>query len=143
MTVEELEGLLKTTDHNGFPVIVSTESQYLVGFVLRKDLSLALANARKSQDGVVGSSRALFTSQVPTPWNGPPPVKLRRILDLAPITVTDQTPMETVIDMFRKLGLRQTLVTHNGKILGIITKKDVLRHIKLLANEDPESVLFN
>ncbi|KAL3178111.1 hypothetical protein MRX96_038638 [Rhipicephalus microplus] len=124
MTVEELECLLKTTDHNGFPVIVSTESQYLVGFVLRKDLSLGLANARKCQDGVVGSSRALFTSQ-------------------APITVTDQTPMETVIDMFRKLGLRQTLVTHNGKILGIITKKDVLRHIKLLANEDPESVLFN
>ena len=32
----------------------------------------------------------------------------------APITVTDQTPMETVIDMFRKLGLRQTLVIRNG-----------------------------
>ena len=38
-----------------------------------------------------------------------------------------QTPMETVVDMFRKLGLRQTLVTHSGKLLGIITKKDVLR----------------
>jgi hypothetical protein len=37
-----------------------------------------------------------------------------QILDMAPITVTDQTPMETVVDMFRKLGLRQTLVTHNG-----------------------------
>ena len=35
--------------------------------------------------------------------------------------------METVVDMFRKLGLRQTLVTHNGRLLGIITKKDVLR----------------
>jgi hypothetical protein len=32
----------------------------------------------------------------------------------APITITDQTPMETVVEMFRKLGLRQTLVTHNG-----------------------------
>lgn len=42
------------------------------------------------------------------------PIKLRRILDLAPITVTDHTPMETVIDMFRKLGLRHVLVTHNG-----------------------------
>lgn len=42
------------------------------------------------------------------------PVKLKKILDMAPITVTDQTPMETVVDMFRKLGLRQTLVTHNG-----------------------------
>ena len=74
---------------------------------------------------------------------GPPPLKLRKIVDLAPITITDQvrdsrarlnstfsipqTPMETVVDMFRKLGLRQTLVTHNGRLLGIITKKDVLR----------------
>ena len=30
------------------------------------------------------------------------------------MTITDQTPMEIVIDMFRKLGLRITLVTHNG-----------------------------
>ncbi|KAG8174763.1 hypothetical protein JTE90_000020, partial [Oedothorax gibbosus] len=29
------------------------------------------------------------------------------------------------------------------RLLGIITKKDVLRHIKQLANQDPESVLFN
>lgn len=35
---------------------------------------------------------------------------------MAPITITDQTPMETVVDMFRKLGLRQTLVTHNGLV---------------------------
>lgn len=32
----------------------------------------------------------------------------------SPITVTDQTPMETVLDFFRKLGLRQVLVTKNG-----------------------------
>lgn len=36
---------------------------------------------------------------------------------MAPITITDQTPMETVVDMFRKLGLRQTLVTHNGFVV--------------------------
>ena len=47
-----------------------------------------------------------------------PSLRLRRILDLAPITITDQTPMETVVDMFTKLGLRQLLVTHNGKLLG-------------------------
>lgn len=34
----------------------------------------------------------------------------------APITVIDQTPMETVIDLFRKMGLRQTLVTHKGYV---------------------------
>jgi len=36
------------------------------------------------------------------------------IIVQAPTTVIDQTPMETVIDMFRKLGLRQVLVTQNG-----------------------------
>ena len=64
-----------------------------------------------------------------TPTAQPRPLRLRRLLDLAPITITDQTPMETVIDMFRKLGLRQMLVIHNGRLLGIITKKDVLKHI--------------
>ncbi|KAJ8792327.1 hypothetical protein J1605_004108 [Eschrichtius robustus] len=39
---------------------------------------------------------------------------LRNILDLSPFTVTDLTPMEIVVDIFRKLGLRQCLVTHNG-----------------------------
>ena len=46
-----------------------------------------------------------------------PPLKLWKILDLAPITIMDKTPMETVVNMFRKLGLRQTLVTHNGRLL--------------------------
>lgn len=36
-----LESLLRNTEHNGFPVVVSRESQYLVGFVLRRDLLLA------------------------------------------------------------------------------------------------------
>ncbi len=32
----------------------------------------------------------------------------------SPIQITDATPMETVVEMFRKVGLRQTLITHNG-----------------------------
>ncbi|WAQ98462.1 CLCN3-like protein [Mya arenaria] len=136
MTLEQME-------HNGFPVVVSMESQYLVGFVTRRDLQLAIANARKNIDGVVSDSIVYFTSQVPSNIPGPTPLKLRRILDLAPVTITDQTPMETVVEMFRKLGLRQTLVTVNGRLLGIITKKDVLRHIVQLQNQDPDSILFN
>lgn len=65
-------------------------------------------------DGITGLSVVLFTSASPIQNLGPPALKLKKILDMAPITVTDQTPMETVVDMFRKLGLRQTLVTHNG-----------------------------
>ncbi|KAJ8667957.1 hypothetical protein QAD02_009620 [Eretmocerus hayati] len=142
MTVEDVENLLKETEHNGFPVIVSKESQYLVGFVLRRDLNLALANAKRMLNGVNRQSLVIFAS-TNSQTHSYPPLKLKKILDMAPITVTDQTPMETVVDMFRKLGLRQVLVTHNGRLLGVITKKDVLKHVKQLDDEDPSSVLFN
>lgn len=100
-------------------------------------------NAKRNFDGMTGQSLVIFTSNTPVQNLGPAPLKLKKILDMAPITVTDQTPMETVVDMFRKLGLRQTLVTHNGRLLGVITKKDVLRHVKQMDNEDPSTILFN
>ncbi|XP_058790647.1 H(+)/Cl(-) exchange transporter 5 isoform X2 [Phymastichus coffea] len=143
MTAEDVENLLKETEHNGFPVIVSKESQYLVGFVLRRDLNLALANAKRMLEGINRQSLVIFTSGNNIQTYSHPPLKLKKILDMAPITITDQTPMETVVDMFRKLGLRQVLVTHNGRLLGVITKKDVLKHIKQLEDEDPNSILFN
>lgn len=42
MTVDDVDQLLKETEHNGYPVVVSRESPYLVGFVLRRDLNLAI-----------------------------------------------------------------------------------------------------
>ncbi|XP_061164575.1 H(+)/Cl(-) exchange transporter 3-like isoform X1 [Saccostrea echinata] len=143
MTVTEVEHLLKSTSHNGFPVVISQESQYLLGFVLRRDLSLAISNALKKKDGVMNESSVYFTTRVPDNPTGPTPLKLRKIIDLAPVTITDQTPMEIVVEMFRKLGLRQTLVTHKGSLLGIITKKDVLRHVAPSENENPDSIHFN
>lgn len=72
-------------------------------------------NARQKQDGVVSSSVVYFTEDVPQlPASTPQPLKLRRILNLSPFTITDHTPMETVVDIFRKLGLRQCLVTRSG-----------------------------
>ncbi|OXB58080.1 hypothetical protein ASZ78_005023 [Callipepla squamata] len=144
MTVEDIETIINETTYSGYPVVVSRESQRLVGFVLRRDLIISIENARKKQDGIVSTSVIYFTDHSPPlPPSSPSMLKLRSILDLSPFTVTDQTPMEIVVDIFRKLGLRQCLVTHNGKLLGIITKKDVLKHIAQLANQDPDSILFN
>ncbi|MGH0144279.1 UNVERIFIED_CONTAM: hypothetical protein FKN15_046639 [Acipenser sinensis] len=143
-TVEDVETLIKDTDYNGFPVVVSKESERLIGFVQRRDLLLAIKSARQKQDGVVSSSVVYFIEGAPqSPASSPQSLKLRRILNLCPFTVTDHTPMETVVDIFRKLGLRQCLVTRSGRLLGIITKKDVLRHMAQMANQDPESILFN
>uniref|UniRef100_A0AAQ4NQM7 Chloride channel protein n=1 Tax=Gasterosteus aculeatus aculeatus TaxID=481459 RepID=A0AAQ4NQM7_GASAC len=144
LTVDELQSTINETSYNGFPVIVSKESQRLVGFALRRDITIAIENARRKQEGIMLNSRVYFTQHAPTlPADSPRPLKLRSILDMSPFTVTDHTPMEIVVDIFRKMGLRQCLVTHNGRLLGIITKKDILRHMAQMANLDPESIMFN
>lgn len=82
-------------------------------------ISYFTANARRTLEGISGQSVVVFSSGAAQQQQlGPTPLCLKKILDMAPITITDQTPMETVIDMFRKLGLRQTLVTHNGLVSG-------------------------
>ncbi|XP_014915966.1 H(+)/Cl(-) exchange transporter 5-like isoform X2 [Poecilia latipinna] len=144
MTIGEVETLVESTHYSGFPVVVSQESQRLVGFVLRRDLLISIDNARKRQDGIVSASLVVFTEHCPAqPPEAPPPLRLRGIVDLSPFTVTDHTPMDITVDIFRKLGLRQCLVTHNGRLLGIITKKDILKHMAQIANRDPDSILFN
>ncbi|KAK3567324.1 hypothetical protein QTP86_019607 [Hemibagrus guttatus] len=133
LTLGELQTIINDTSYNGFPVIVSKESQRLVGFALRRDITIAIENARRKQEGIVLNSRVYFTQHAPTlPADSPRPLKLRSILDMSPFTVTDHTPMEIVVDIFRKLGLRQCLVTHNGILLGIITKKNILEHLEEL-----------
>lgn len=72
-------------------------------------------NAKQTIDGLLPESLILFTDLIQQVV--PSLLKLKKFLDMAPITITDQTPMETVVDMFRKLGLRQTLVTHNGFVI--------------------------
>jgi chloride channel 3/4/5 len=42
MNLNEVELILKETTHTGYPVVVSKESQYLVGYVLRRDIQIAI-----------------------------------------------------------------------------------------------------
>jgi chloride channel 3/4/5 len=43
MNLNQIETMLKETTYTGYPVIVSRESQYLVGYVLRRDLQIAIS----------------------------------------------------------------------------------------------------
>lgn len=42
MTDNDIVNLLKETEHNDYPVVLPWESQYLVGFVLQRDLNLSI-----------------------------------------------------------------------------------------------------
>ncbi|VDL18585.1 unnamed protein product [Hymenolepis diminuta] len=116
MTVGDIEFLLSSSTYKGFPVVVSEESQYLVGWITRRDLTRALEQEKLYNPDVATDSMVYFTDSNSAGDFGLPTnvANLSTIVDLSPITVTDQTPMETVLDFFRKLGLRQVLVTKNG-----------------------------
>lgn len=89
MTLSEIEQMLKETSFTGYPVVVSRESQYLVGYVLRRDLQIAIAQHRRN-NRVTGKSNVYFTKTLP---HNPPapgsPASLRfyKLLDL----VSDQS----------------------------------------------------
>jgi chloride channel 3/4/5 len=46
---------------------------------------------------------------------------------LVPIMIHPETHIKIVVELFAKMGLRYLLVTRNGILQGILTKKDVIR----------------
>ncbi|PGH26869.1 hypothetical protein AJ80_01451 [Polytolypa hystricis UAMH7299] len=49
-------------------------------------------------------------------------------VDLAPLTVHPRLPLETVMEIFKKMGPRVILVEHRGKLSGLVTVKDCLKY---------------
>eukprot|EP01136_Pigoraptor_vietnamica_P006624 Opistho-1_new@39761 len=139
-TLEGLEATLEQVDFNGFPVVTSPEEIVVVGFVGRRELRLALERARANLD-VSGSTECTF-AEARESEGGPPVVHLGHCLDPSPIQITEDSPMSFVVDLFRRLGLRYALVTGEGKLTGLLTKKDVLKFLAAANNRDPQAINF-
>ena len=59
-------------------------------------------------------------------------------IDLAPLTVHPRLPLETVMEIFKKMGPRVILVEHRGRLTGLVTVKDCLKYqFKVEAQENP------
>lgn len=87
MTVDDIEALLKETEHKGYPVVVSHESQYLVGFVLRREINLAIGTIAVTLIRYENYIRLIFqltpvvqsTASVVNPWSSSPTAIPRRL----------------------------------------------------------------
>ncbi|CAJ0944880.1 unnamed protein product [Ranitomeya imitator] len=65
MTVEDVETLIKDTDYNGFPVVVSRDSERLIGFAQRRELIIAISEnfLEKKAHGFITEPSELLCDQ--------------------------------------------------------------------------------
>ena len=65
-------------------------------------------------------------------------VDFSRFIDSTPVTVHPRLPLETVMELFRKIGPRVILIEYHGKLAGLVTVKDCLKYqFKVEASENP------
>ncbi|KAJ3048216.1 H(+)/Cl(-) exchange transporter 3 [Rhizophlyctis rosea] len=129
--VESLDELIQNTDCKGYPIIENYQNRILVGWAGRAEMKYAIEQARASST-LSPNTSILFTDAPLSSHDDPDsiqPLDLKPWIDQTPTTITPRFPMELIMELFKKMGLRYVLVTQNGGLCGVITKKDLLRHV--------------
>lgn len=154
-TVKATETLLKESTFSGFPVVEDPKSKILLGYIGRTELRYAID--RTNREGLLSpNAKCLFTPQeslaVQTPLSAMPSVTFddiaessgiqtvdfSRFVDPTPIAVHPRLPLETVMELFKKMGPRVILVEYRGRLAGLVTVKDCLKYqFKVEAQEHP------
>lgn len=81
-----------------------------------------------------GSDHLAITSITPTVTINNPfdsstaTIDFSRYVDPTPVTVHPRLPLETVMELFRKIGPRVILIEHRGHLVGLVTVKDCLKY---------------
>ncbi|KAL8759768.1 MAG: hypothetical protein Q9184_003523 [Pyrenodesmia sp. 2 TL-2023] len=144
-TLKAVEQLLAQSKYQGFPVVEDRTSKILLGYIGRTELRYAIDRTRK--EGFVASSAKCFFTQPPstalqTPSVAAPPVTFdaiedasgqqsvdfSRFIDPTPLSVHPRLPLETVMELFKKMGPRVILVEYRGRLAGLVTVKDCLKY---------------
>jgi len=149
--VGEVMEILKSTTHNGFPVIDSpTESSItgnqatgkLRGVILRSELIIMIQHRIFSElyhewEGKlnIGLFRKAYPrypdiSQIHVfPEERQFTMDLRAVMNPTPPTVVHSTPLPQVFQLFRAIGLRHLVVTNDAyEVVGMVTRKDLARY---------------
>lgn len=126
-TIGSLEALLAATEYSGYPIVKSLANMHLVGYISRVNLLTVLE--QRSED-MTEATPCIFVTVPgrPLPRNTPY-LDFSSWLDQSPIQMVETTPLNRVIDTFRALRLRYVVVVRNGALVGIATKRDILRRI--------------
>jgi chloride channel 3/4/5 len=157
LTITQVERILDENRFQGYPIVEDVQSQTLLGYIGRTELRYAIDRTRR--EGLVSpSARCLFTppssasrsaitpsSNVPAvtfdtmaTTAGATSIDFSRFIDPTPLTVHPRLALETVMELFKKMGPRVILVEYHGRLAGLVTVKDCLKYqFKAEALENP------
>ncbi|KAI0888732.1 chloride channel protein [Annulohypoxylon maeteangense] len=154
-TLQSIEDLLKQPKYQGFPIVEDLSTKVLVGYIGRTELRYAIDRLRRERSITI-SPEARCSFSPPPVLNSVTPitptvtisnadynfsstsVDFSRYVDATPVTVHPRLPLETVMELFRKIGPRVILIEHHGRLCGLVTAKDCLRYqFKAEAAENP------
>lgn len=141
MEIKAVQKLLDDTSFSGFPIIEDEDSRILIGYIGRTELQFAIDRAKK-QGMLAADAKALFARDREDDTETPAPlspavtfdsmavqsVDFTPFVDSTPITVHPRLPLETVMELFKKMGPRVILVDHHGQLEGLVTVKDCLKY---------------
>jgi chloride channel 3/4/5 len=152
LRMKDVEKLLKTDKYQGFPIVEDSATKVLAGYIGRTELRYAVDRIKKDR-AVSPDAKCYFTPPASmsaiTPSVATPgftfestvsdsAVDFSRFIDPTPVTVHPRLPLETVMELFRKIGPRVILIEYCGKLIGLVTVKDCLKYqFKVEASENP------
>ncbi|CAN8102355.1 unnamed protein product [Discula destructiva] len=154
LTLRELESRLADDKYQGFPIIEADKT--LVGYIGRTELRYMVNKLKKERSSLSSEARCKFTiarrnSNAPS-ISAPPTsssvtvhtnprsssIDFSQLVDTTPVTVHPRLPLDTVMELFRKIGPRVVLIEYHGRLQGLVTVKDCLKYqIKEEAAENP------
>ncbi|KAJ2723984.1 Structural maintenance of chromosomes protein 3 [Coemansia sp. Benny D115] len=123
--------MLKNSTYSGFPIVRSRSTMMVAGYITRTDLQLVVERALLSSIYTDSSPCCFIRAHESSFEVHGQAVDFRPWVDHTPLTIYHNTDLNVVADTFRQLGVRYLLVTHHGILLGIITKKDIVRAVRM------------
>ncbi|RKP04391.1 chloride channel [Thamnocephalis sphaerospora] len=133
MHLDEIEQILAETDYKGFPIVDNLQDRHLLGYISRSELRYCIDKARRLR-GVTNQAMCYFSVEDQVLGEDPEIGSISIIefgpwVDQTPITVHPKLALEVVLDLFKNLGPRVILVEEDGCLIGLVTKKDVLKAV--------------
>jgi CBS domain-containing protein len=121
-TVKQAARTLYTHDIAAAPVVGTSGS--IVGIVSELDLFR----------GEFEHDPRAFLGPI-TPESCPPPLRVSEVMTRKVVSVTESTDVATVAELMAKSGIKSVPVLHAGELVGIVSRRDLLR---VLAESDEQ-----